>query len=232
MLDTAEPRGTSNVIPAELFIWLSPAFPVGSFAYSQGLETSVAQGNVSSSETLTDWLAAIVRHGSLRNDLVMLSLVHRAPDSATLDDLAELAAALQPSKERSEETAVQGLAFMEAYKAAWTAGEMRSSALADNLTITLPVAVGLASRAHRFDLPATLMAFATAFASNLVSAAIRLSVVGQFDGQRVLAALMPTLREACEFAITAGEDDLGTATFAADIASIEHETQMTRLFRS
>ncbi len=231
MLDRPEDNNSAP-FPAELMIWLSPAFPVGGFAYSQGLETAVARGWVSDAESLTNWLAALARHRALRNDLIILSLVRRAPDAARIGSLAELAAALQPSKERAEEALLQGQAFLEAYRAAWAESERRSFEPPDEAPVTLRVAVGLAARAHGLDPVATLMAYATAFSTNLVSAAIRLGIVGQFDGQRVLARLLPDLREQCRFAVTAGEDDLGSAAFAADLASILHKTLTVRLFRS
>ncbi|MGF1622154.1 MAG: urease accessory protein UreF [Rhodomicrobiaceae bacterium] len=227
MLDRPSTALRDASFPPELLIWLSPAFPIGAFAYSQGLETAASRGLVRDAATLTDWLSSIAAHGALRNDLIILSLVHRAPNDDKICTLSELAAALQPSRERAEETLQQGQAFMDAYHAAWADGE--------TLPLERPplhVAVGAASRAHGLDLAPTLLAYATAFAANMVSAAIRLGVIGQFDGQRVLAALMPRLRESAHCAMVAGEDDLGSATFAADLASIRHETQAVRLFRS
>jgi urease accessory protein len=233
MLDRPQNQhGGETAFPAELLIWLSPAFPVGAFAYSQGLETATERGWVMDAATLSAWLTALVRHGPLRNDLILLSLVHRAPDDATIAALAELATALQPSRERAEEAAVQGAAFIDAYRAAWTAAEIRPAVIPANAPVTLPVAVGIAARAHGFPLLSTLIAYGTAAQANLVSAAIRLGVIGQFDGQRVLAAALPVLREVCGSAIRASEEDLGGAAFAADLASILHETQTTRLFRS
>jgi urease accessory protein len=232
MRDRAQNDCSDAPFPAELLIWLSPAFPVGSFAYSQGLETAVARGWVSEMSSLRNWLANLSAYGSLRNDLVILSLVHRAESSDEIHRLAELSAALQPSRERAEEALIQGQAFLDAYRAGWSQCERHAVAVLQDAPVTLPVAVGLASRAYALPLPATLMAYGTAFHANLVSAAIRLGVIGQFDGQRVLAGLLPKLRAACALAQSAGEEDIGSAAFAADLASIQHETQTVRLFRS
>jgi urease accessory protein len=96
----------------------------------------------------------------------------------------------------------------------------------------LPVAVAVAAAGHDVDLPSVLEAYAVAFVGNLVSAAIRLSVIGQTDGQRIIADLMPALRTAATAALATTLDDVGGATFAADLAAVHHETQYTRLFRS
>ncbi|MCC2112527.1 MAG: urease accessory protein UreF [Hyphomicrobiales bacterium] len=216
--------------PVELLIWLSPAFPIGSFAYSQGLETAVADGLVIDAATLEAWLAALTRHGALGNDLVILSLAYRAATDAERDEIAELAAALQPSAERYFEAVTQGEAFVTAYREAWSRGGR--IVLGVGLRPTLAVAVGLAARVSAIDLAATLLAYGAAFHGNLVSAAVRLGIVGQYDSQRVLAALIPELRRRAAGAIAATRDDLGSACFAADLAAMLHETQTTRLFRT
>ena len=98
--------------------------------------------------------------------------------------------------------------------------------------IAYPVAVGLAAGAHGLTLDITLEAFALSFVSNLVSAAVRLGPIGQTDGQRVIAALLPDLRRCATFALDATLGDLGSACVRSDIASMVHETQYSRLFRS
>lgn len=219
-----------GAFPGELMIWLSASFPVGGFAYSQGLETAAEKGWVSDRGTLAGWLDAVLRHGALGNDLILISLVMRAGDIDELQALLELSVALQPSAERNAEAITQGRSFTQAYDAAWREG---SAALINpGQPVTLPVAFALAAHRHDVPLPASLEAYAIAFLTNLVSAAIRLSIIGQFDGQRVLADLLPTIRSVCAGVLSATEEDLGTATYGADLAAILHETQRTRLFRS
>jgi urease accessory protein len=76
------------------------------------------------------------------------------------------------------------------------------------------------------------LGYLQAFAANLASAGLRLGVIGQTDGQRILAALEPVVAAAVDAALTRDPDDFGGATFAADLASMAHETQYSRLFRS
>ena len=221
-----------DTFPVALQAWLSPAFPVGSFAYSQGLEWAVETGAVRELASLEIWLRALLRQGSLHNDLILISMVRRTTTLREVCDLAELAAALQPSRERADEALQQGWSFLEAYHAAWASCAARRIELPAGVSVTLPVALGLAARAHDISLSATLSAYGNSFLMTLISAAIRLGAVGQFDGQRCLVALLPALREVCACAREATLDDLGGCTFAADIASMKHETQTTRLFRS
>jgi urease accessory protein len=218
-----------------LMSWLSPSFPVGGFSYSSGIEWAVEAGDIGDAAALRDWLAAMLAEGSGFCDGVFLAHAHRAAeadDEAALRDIAELAAAFVPSRERQLETSAQGRAFIEIARAAWTCDALeRTVAHCDGRTV-YPVAVGLVSAAHDIPLAPTLHAFLHALASNWISAASRLIPLGQTDSQRVLAALEPIVAVTAKRAASATLDDLGSATFRADLASLRHETQYTRLFRS
>ena len=98
--------------------------------------------------------------------------------------------------------------------------------------IVYPIAVGLVSAAHAIPLAPTMHAFLHALASNWISAGARLVPLGQTDSQRVLAWLEPVVVSTAKRALEASLDDLGSATFRADLAGMRHETQYTRLFRS
>ena len=211
-----------------LMAWLSPAFPVGSFAYSGGLERAVHDGLVCDSKSLEEWIAALIRHGSVWNDAVLLAEAHQAGDDALrLAAVAELGEALAGSKERHTETMLLGEAFLSA-SAAWP---HRIFSLLPART-AYPVAVGAVARAHDVPLERTLAAFLHALASQLLSAGIRLGVTGQKDGVAILAALEDTIAKVATAAAQSDLDDLGAATVQAEIMSLRHETQGTRLFRS
>ena len=110
--------------------------------------------------------------------------------------------------------------------------ESRAALPACDAAIVYPVAVGLVSAAHAILLPAAMHAFLHALVSNWISAGARLIPLGQTDSQRVLAALEPLVVSTAARALGSGLDDLASATFRADLASLRHETQYTRLFRS
>lgn len=232
-------RGAGGVIAAgldaRLAIWLSPAFPVGAFAYSHGLEMATERGWIKDRATLEAWLRDLLELGSLRNDLVLVAAAWRtaaSSDRAAFADVNELALALQPSAERHLESVTQGNAFAGVIRAAWPPADPDAAILRVDGDIAYPVAVAGAAAAHAIPLEGTLAAYAMAVLSSLVSAAIRLSAIGQTDGQRVIAASMPGVNRMAELAAAATLDDLGSLTLRSDIASLAHETQYSRLFRS
>jgi len=202
--------------------WLSPAFPTGGYAYSHGLEWAVECGDVTDGTTLQEWLADILRHGSGRNDAILLRHAHCAgSDHAALNDLA---AAIAPSRERRIETLDQGTAFIAA-STAWDPPDLPSP-------VAYPVAVGALAGRHGVAVDTATAAYLQAFTSNLISAAVRLVPLGQSAGLRVLAALAPVILHVADLSRTASLDDLGGCAFRADLAAMRHETQYTRLFRS
>jgi urease accessory protein len=98
--------------------------------------------------------------------------------------------------------------------------------------VAYPVAVAVTAAGHDIHLGPALHAFLHAAIANLISAGVRLIPLGQTDGQRVLAALEPVIAAAAVRAMATPLDGVGGAVFRADIASMRHETQYTRLFRS
>ncbi len=218
-----------------LMAWLSPAYPVGAFSYSSGIEWAVEAGDIKDAETLRGWLALMLEKGGGFCDAVLFAHAHRAAtsgDGNALRAVAEHAAALAPTKERHLETTAQGAAFVEATRAAWPCAALDRLAEIWDGPVAYPVAVAVAAAGHEISLAPALAAFLQALAANWVSAGVRLVPLGQTQGQRVLAALEPVIAATAARALAAALDDIGSAAFRADLSSARHETQYTRLFRS
>lgn len=208
--------------------WLSPAFPVGSFSYSHGLERAVQDGMVGNAGDLEQWIAALVRHGSAWNDAVLLAESwRRAGNGGDLAEIVDLAEALAGSKERQLESLSQGRAFLKAADS-WPAEAPRR--LPPDCAYC--VAVGVVAGAHKVSVEDTLAAFLQAFASALIQTGIRLSVTGQQGAVAILARLEPLVAETASGAARSTLDDLGGCTLMSDITAMRHETQYSRLFRS
>jgi len=218
-----------------LATWLSPAYPVGGFAYSSGIEWAVEAGDVADRDSLLNWLTAMLKEGAGFNDAVLMAAAHRAisaGNDAALVEAAELAAALVPTRERHLETTTLGRAFVDVTSAAWPCNSLTRLKALWSGAIAYPVAVGVTCAGHAIPLAAAVHAFLAAITANWVSAAVRLVPLGHTDSQLTLGAIEPIVADTARRAIAATLDDLGSATFRADLASALHETQYTRLFRS
>lgn len=203
--------------------WLSPAFPVGAFTYSHGLEALVEAGTVHDAASFLEWLSDTLQHGAGQNDVILLAHAYNAATVETLSEIDTLACALAPSAERLLETDQQGAAFSR------TAAAIHDL---DLRTLTYPVAVGSAAHLQNLPLRDTARLFLHAFAANLTSAATRLVPLGQTEAQATLTAVTPLCQKVADQAVTLSLDDIAASTFASDIASMRHETQYSRLFRS
>ena len=222
---TEQPSGIALL---RLMAWLSPAFPVGGFAYSHGLERAVQDGLVTDNDSLAGWLETLVEMGSGWNDAVLFTESwRRAREGGDVAEIADLAEALAGSQERHTETMLQGAAFLKA-----------ASAWPNPVLGRLPgecaycVAVGAVAGGNGIALPDALSAFLQAFFSNLVQAAIRLGLIGQTQAMALLAGFEPLALSTAARAAGSTLDDLGGCAFISDIMAMKHETQYSRLFRS
>jgi urease accessory protein len=218
-----------------LLAWLSPAYPVGGFSYSHGLEAAVEEASVRDRAGLVRYVSAVLRAGAGRVDGALLATAWRAADAgddAALDAAAELAAAWRGTAETALESLGQGAAFAAVTRAAWPDAGFAAFTARHERRLSAAVAFGAAAGFHGVPLRPALAGWLGAFAANLVSAGVRLVPLGQTDGQIATAALFPVVEAATDAALGADLDRLGTAAPTLDLLSMRHETQYTRLFRS
>ena len=197
--------------------WLSPAFPLGSFAYSHGLEQAISDGIITDDTGLEAWLRVVLEHGSGAVDATLLCLAMKG------EDVAPAARALASSRERLEETLAQGRAFVETINALY----------GDDLPVMpLPVAVGVAAQRLSLSRQQVAALYLHSFTSNLVSAAVRFVPLGQNAGQGVLSRLHGVIGAVADRAAEAEFKDIGNAALGSDMAAMRHETMDVRIFKT
>jgi urease accessory protein len=200
--------------------WMSPAFPIGAFAYSHGLEWAIDKDHVSNGEKLQKWITDLLEYGSLRTDAIFISLILRGHDAKKMN---ELSMALCPAGERLLETKLQGSAFAKVIEDVWQQ---------DIGELSLPIAVALAAKNQSIEQDLILPAYLHAFCSNLISAAIRLIPIGQTEGQRIMLELYTTISDLVQTAAGSEIDDLNSACFFSDVSAMEHEYLQPRIFKT
>ncbi len=214
---------TTNQAILTLTQWLSPAYPVGAFAYSHGLEAAIQRNHITTGNALREWLHDILQHGSGRNDCILLRAAHASRDAATLLTINDTGFAIAACAERRLEAAAQGLAFDKTTAAIW--GGKDSACI-------YPVAVGAAAARLKIDVDLTAAIYLQAMISNLIAAAQRLMALGQTEGQGILTNLTPLCADVAAQTQDGTLDDLHSTAFLSDIAAMHHETQQPRIFRS
>ena len=221
-----------------LMAWLSPSFPVGGYVFSHAIEYAVEDGRIEDQESLTEWLAAYLRHGAGKIDGALFCAAWRAAtdnDEDALTRARERADAMRATSEQALESSAQGQAFMETVGKTWDSDAFDIWALklqSPDRLISYCIAVAIAAAVAGIPLRPALVAYTHATIANLVSAGVRLIPLGQIAGQRTIEGLQIKIIEAVDQALAQSIDDLGTAAPLIDIMSMKHETQYTRLFRS
>ncbi len=232
-------RCTASVMSDPLYrllAWLSPAYPIGAFSYSHGVETAVEAGFIKDRMTLVSWLETVLQDGTGCVDGALFAAASRAAtagDWPAFDTIAERAAAWRGTSEMALESRQQGGSFLSITRTAWPHPSLTGAHDRLGGELALPVAVALAAAAHGIALEAALGGYLHAFTANLISSAVRTVPLGQTDGQLALAALEGAVWRTVEAALAVETlDEVGTATPLLDWCSLSHETQYTRLFRS
>ncbi len=216
-----------------LLAWTSPAYPVGGFSYSHGIEMAVEEGRIPNAHALTAYITTVLMRGAGHVDGVMLCAAHAAAgDDAALDEVAEEGFAWRGTAEHALEATQQGGSFASVTATTWPDARFASFAARHRGRLTHAVAFGAAAGFAGLARRPALLAYLHGFAANLVSAGVRLVPLGQTDGQRVTAALGPVIAAAADSAQATDREALATSAPLLDILSMRHETQYTRLFRS
>ena len=231
---TNEERLCSPLSSLRLLSWLSPSFPNGAYSYSHGLEWAVEAGHVYDRSSLVDWLEADLCYGSGRNEAIFFTEAYRCAiddERANLIKVAEVAAASRGTPEFALESSQQATACLNTLRQVWPDPVLD---VFREIQVQPALAVVLGARTAMEGIPAgvALPAFLHSYVANLAIAGVRLIPLGQTDGQLAIAELEYAVLSASAKGACATLDDLGSAGFMVELASIAHETQYTRLFRS
>lgn len=215
---------TSNLL--RLSNWLSPAFPIGAFSYSSGLESAVADKLVTSADDLREWLSDLLAHGALRNDAVFVSLGWQGADDITrLNEANTLANALAGSASRYLEITAQGDSFLQAVSEWGITFDLECPP-------AYPVVFGAAACRAAIGQQSVIAMFLNAVITNQIQTAIRLNITGQKEGVALLAGQEAELESISDSLLDAGADDLGSTAMIAEIAAMNHDGLHSRIFRS
>lgn len=212
-----------------MFSWISPAFPTGGYAYSHGLEWAINNGDITDVASLVTWIKTLLYYGSLRSDMIFLRQAWRANSSQEIRHVAEFACASAASRERYEETVNQGEAFLKAADI-WSLLKKDDDMM--DIRWPLPVAQGVIFRRNDVAEDMAAISGGHVAVSGLVSAALRLVPLGQTDSLRAVKKLEHHIIRSAQKTRGKTLEETGSGCFRSDLASMQHETQQTRLFRT
>ncbi len=225
----------------------SPALPVGAYSYSEGLETLVEQGALTNQQNLKDWLYSQLRYGAIRVEAAVMLRAYKSAKMGDLQPLAHWNKWLSAARETEElrtsswqmgRSLIQLLGKLqpEIMPTLNSVGNPCNYAIAFGIAAAhwqVDVKAALLGYLHwQVDVKAALLGYLHSWASNLITAGVKLIPLGQTAGQELLLDLQELLSVAAVEILALEDDELSCCTWGLSLASMQHETQYTRLFRS
>ncbi|MGD1906326.1 MAG: urease accessory protein UreF [Leptolyngbyaceae cyanobacterium] len=213
----------------------SPALPIGAYSYSEGIEALIHQGEIASPETFGQWLEAELQRGSIRLEAAVMVRALQAwqqGNGEALERWNDWLSAVRDSEELRLQSWQMGRSLLRLL------GDLESTELAplpDGLrsgSCNFAIAFGIAAALWQLPQSETTLIFMHSWAANLISAGVRLVPLGQTEGQRLLRQLAEPLQQSAQAVQALTDDQLFACSWGLSLASMTHETQYSRLFRS
>jgi urease accessory protein len=225
-----------NIQLVRLLHLASPALPVGAFSYSQGLEWAVESGSVTTEKLAQTWIRDALHFALARCEAPALVGLLRAWKNGNTAEVIRLNAEFVATRETAElraETLQMGYSLTRLLRDLPDTPETTKTALLEMREIAYPVPWAAAAAHCQIDEADAAGAYLWAWLENQVMAAVKLVPLGQTAGQRMLVALAEDLPGLSQEALRrADSEDWENFTPGMTLASCQHETQYTRLFRS
>ncbi len=222
----------TNQTTLRLMQLVSPALPVGAYAYSQGLETAVERGWVSDEADARDWILGLMDHSLCHLDVPVFARIYRgfaADDKAAVLAWSELLRACRETAELQAEDHHLGAALARLLDELDVPG---ASTWVDHPARSFATLFAMAAVHWQIPLADAVSGYVWAWAENQVAAAIKLVPLGQTAGQRILSDVTVELPEMMERGLELEDSAIGAIAPALAMASALHEVQYSRLFRS
>lgn len=227
------PMLTNSVALSRLLQLASPALPVGAYTYSEGLETLVQNGVLSQAEALENWIVAELQQGAIRLEAAIVAKVMQASQD---DDMAEITqwndwlSALRETSELREQSWQMGRSLQRLLQEMETGLAPTLKAIGEPCNFA--IAYGIAANHWHIDRHAAVVSYLQSWATNLITSGVKLIPLGQTKGQILLARLAIVIEAVATEVLALDPEEFYACGWGVAIASMNHETLYTRLYRS
>ena len=199
-----------------LQIWFSSSFPIGSYAYSHGVESLIDTKKIQNKSDVIEFLEAVLNYGTLRNDYIFIKSIY---NNLEINDLILSNAT---SKERQIEMIAMGNSFRNIMRDSWDLNLQENSAFI--------YCVSKAAIYFNIDFNDLIKFYFQSFISNLITVCVKHIPVSQKDGQSINVMFINKIQDFINNSKDLTIDDIGTTFFIGDLFSMKHENQETRIY--
>jgi urease accessory protein len=211
----------------------SPALPVGAYSYSEGLESLVFQQKITDDRQLFTWLDRELSNGSIRLETSVLLRIYQNDRSDNVDAINYWNRYLSATRETAE---LREQSWQMGQSLIRLLGELEPNLVSSIENIAFPhnyaTAWAIAAACWKIQLETAIVSYLYSWATNIITAAIKSIPLGQTAGQKLTLELQPTILRVAKEIMAIENSELGTFSWGMVLASMEHEIQYSRLFRS
>lgn len=209
------------------------ALPVGAYSYSEGLESLVEAQVIYDRKTLKHWLEQELGYGAIRIEAAIMLRGYRAKQAGDLETLEywnNWAKAARETAELREQSWQMGHALRRLLEKLEPELSKEFSSLSQE--VSFAIAFGIIAAHWQIDPSSAILGYIHSWATNLISASIRLIPLGQTTGQQLLSNLHSSIIATSSKILDLKDDELSSCGWGLALASMNHEIQYSRLFRS
>ena len=199
-----------------LQIWFSSSFPVGSYAYSHGLEAIIDNKLIKNKDDVEEFLNALLFNGTLRNEYIFIKSVYEGKE------INNLILSSASSKERQIEMVDMGNSFRKIMKQSW------DFELAENTAFTYCLTKAAIHFNIKFEY--LIKFYLQSFISNLINVCVKHIPISQKDGQKLNVIFINKIQDFLQKSEKLNLEDIGSTFFIGDLFSIKHENLETRIY--
>ncbi len=199
-----------------LQIWFSSSFPVGSYAYSHGLEAIIDNKLINNKNDVEEFLNALLFNGTLRNEYIFIKSIYEGKE------INNLILSSASSKERQIEMVDMGNSFRKIMKQSW------DFELAENTAFTYCLTKAAIHFNIKFDY--LIKFYLQSFISNLINVCVKHIPISQKDGQKLNVIFINQIQDFLQKSEKLNLEDIGSTFFIGDLFSIKHENLETRIY--
>ncbi|NEP81046.1 MAG: urease accessory protein UreF [Okeania sp. SIO3B3] len=219
----------------------SPALPVGAYSYSEGIEVLVTTGKISDYDSLKNWLIDSLKFGSIRLEAALIVRAYRETNSGNLQLLNNWnnwATAVKETEELRLQSLQMGRTLIRLFMNIQPDLSTELMKFIQNKLETetdfcnFAIAYGLISACWKIEIETAILGYLHSWATNLVNAGVKLIPLGQTVGQKLLWELQNQIVLSAKEILKLKDDELNSCSWGLSLASMAHEVQYTRLFRS
>lgn len=231
----------------------SPALPVGSYSYSEGLESLVNDGTITNLTQLENWLNDNLKFGAIQLESALMMRAYLGINQRNFSNLLywqNWTSATRDTAELRQQSLQMGRSLIKLFLNLSAMPEkivnvnmdqdfksniidqIQQQVKRDHNFCHWPIAYGITAAYWQIDLNIAIVGYLHSWLSNLINAGIKLIPLGQTDGQRLLWSMQSAIYQTSQTVLNLKDDDLVTCNWGLSLASMSHESQYTRIFRS